>query len=76
MYPRALQLGKTYARGGRDTVDHPPAGHDDVINSVAGALHMVLSGDNEPLFIPPEALARAKETLNKVGIADHLPPSA
>jgi len=24
--------------GGRDTIDHPPGGHDDVINAVAGAI--------------------------------------
>lgn len=31
-------LERRTARGGRDTIDHPPNGHDDVINSAAIAL--------------------------------------
>jgi hypothetical protein len=31
-------LERRTARGGRDTIDHPPGGHDDVANAVAGAL--------------------------------------
>jgi hypothetical protein len=31
-------LERRTARGGRDTIDHPPSGHDDVANAVAGAL--------------------------------------
>jgi hypothetical protein len=31
-------LERRTTRGGRDSVDHPPNGHDDVINAVAGAL--------------------------------------
>jgi hypothetical protein len=31
-------LERRTARGGRDSVDHPPGGHDDLINAVAGAL--------------------------------------
>ena len=27
------------SRGGKDTIDHPPAGHDDVANVVAGVAH-------------------------------------
>lgn len=30
-------LERRTARGGRDSIDHPPGGHDDVVNSVAGA---------------------------------------
>jgi hypothetical protein len=29
-------LERRTARGGRDTIDHPPSGHDDLANSVAG----------------------------------------
>jgi hypothetical protein len=36
-----LNLERKTARGGRDSVDHPPNGHDDVINSVVGALYAV-----------------------------------
>jgi len=30
-------LERRTARGGRDSIDHPPGGHDDVINAAAGA---------------------------------------
>jgi len=29
-------LERRTARGGRDSIDHPPQGHDDLINAVAG----------------------------------------
>lgn len=35
---QVLALERRTARGGRDSVDHPPGGHDDVINAAAGAL--------------------------------------
>jgi hypothetical protein len=31
-------LERRTARGGRDAIDHPPRGHDDVANAVVGAL--------------------------------------
>lgn len=36
-------LERRTARGGRDSIDHPPGAHDDVANSVAGALVNVTS---------------------------------
>jgi len=33
-----LQLERRVARGGRDSIDHPPHAHDDVANCVAGAV--------------------------------------
>jgi hypothetical protein len=33
-----LALERRMAWGGRDSIDHPPGGHDDVVNAVAGAL--------------------------------------
>ncbi len=35
-----IGLERRTARGGRDTIDHAPGGHDDVANAVAGALVM------------------------------------
>lgn len=35
------QLERRTARGGRDIVDHPPRGHDDLANAACGALFMV-----------------------------------
>jgi hypothetical protein len=31
-------LERRTARGGRDSIDHAPGAHDDIANSVAGAL--------------------------------------
>lgn len=35
-----VALERRTARGGRDSIDHPPGGHDDLANAVAGALLM------------------------------------
>lgn len=46
-HPRLIMqlasLERRTARGGRDSIDHPPGAHDDVANAVAGALVMVAS---------------------------------
>jgi hypothetical protein len=38
--PRSIaqlcSLERRTARSGRDSIDHPPGGHDDLINAVAG----------------------------------------
>jgi len=44
-----VSLERRTARGGRDSVDHPPGGHDDLINSAAGALVMVQ--EHVPTFL-------------------------
>jgi hypothetical protein len=36
-------LERRTARGGRDSIDHPPSGRDDLANAVAGALTLVLN---------------------------------
>jgi hypothetical protein len=36
-----LNLERKTGRGGRDSVDHPPKGGDDVANSVAGCCHLL-----------------------------------
>jgi hypothetical protein len=33
-----VSLERRTARGGRDSIDHPPGGHDDVANAVAGVV--------------------------------------
>jgi hypothetical protein len=38
-----LSLERRTARGGRDSIDHPPGGHDDLVNAAAGALVYLLS---------------------------------
>jgi hypothetical protein len=48
-------LERRTARGGRDSIDHPPGGHDDVANSVAGAVLMA-SAMRQPMRIDDETL--------------------
>jgi hypothetical protein len=43
-------LERRTARGGKDSIDHGPSGHDDVCNSVAGVVSMLI-GDAEPGLI-------------------------
>lgn len=48
---QASLLERRTSRLGRDTIDHPPGGHDDVVNVAAGAIVMVAArtGDAEAL---------------------------
>jgi hypothetical protein len=39
------------ARGGKDSIDHPPGSHDDVANCVAGALVLAATGTNTSNFL-------------------------
>jgi hypothetical protein len=47
-------LERRTARGGRDSIDHAPGGHDDMANCVAGAL--LLAIDAGPALWRPEGL--------------------
>jgi hypothetical protein len=42
-------LERRTARGGRDSIDHGPGGHDDVANAAAGALTQVTLGYRAPV---------------------------
>jgi hypothetical protein len=44
-------LERRTARSGKDSIDHPPSGHDDLANSVAGALVEALGGFGELGFL-------------------------
>jgi len=51
-------LERRTARGGRDSIDHPPRAHDDVANAVGGAI--LLAGKaSRPILISDAALARS-----------------
>jgi hypothetical protein len=53
-------LERRTGRGtGRDTIDHPPRAHDDLINAAAGAVVLAVSSGS--MRIPPEAMARARQ---------------
>ncbi len=44
-------LERRTARGGRDTIDHGPNGHDDVTNAACGALLLATVPRDEPIMI-------------------------
>lgn len=41
-------LERRVARGGRESIDHPPKGHDDLANAVAGVVGLTLRRPSEP----------------------------
>jgi hypothetical protein len=51
-------LERRTARGGRDSIDHPPGAHDDACNAVAGAIVLALGG-RQPMVISKEMLERS-----------------
>jgi hypothetical protein len=40
---KLVALERRTSRGGKDSIDHPPGGHDDLANAVAGALILALA---------------------------------
>jgi hypothetical protein len=76
-------LERRVSRGGRDSIDHLPGGHDDVVNAVAGALVAAGEGpvstprdpkDDEPFnAFSPEGLRAEWEAGHR--IKPHRPPS-
>ncbi|MBG0800784.1 hypothetical protein IYW40_04655 [Methylocystis sp. H4A] len=49
-----IGLERRTSRGGRDSIDHPPGGHDDVANSVCGALLLACAGKH--VFRPTQRM--------------------
>jgi hypothetical protein len=45
-----VSLERRVGRGGRDSIDHPPGGHDDLANSVAGVVDSVLGKARQGTF--------------------------
>ena len=41
-------LERTVSRGGKDTITHPPNGHDDIANAVAGAATVARASGWDP----------------------------
>jgi hypothetical protein len=52
-------LERRTSRGGKDSIDHPPSGYDDIANSVCGVLTMGLERSPQ-LNITSAVLARAR----------------
>lgn len=44
-------LERRVARGGRESIDHPPHGHDDVANAVAGVVFLALPKAGAAAFV-------------------------
>lgn len=58
-----VSLERRTSRGGRDTIDHPPKGHDDLANVVAGVVHEIMHGVSARqtgAFIPPIIISGAE----------------
>ena len=51
MVSQMLGLERRTARGGRDSIDHGPQGHDDLANVVAGVHYLVEKKRSEAFFI-------------------------
>jgi hypothetical protein len=50
-------LERRTARGGRDSIDHPPGSHDDIANSVAGSLVLLAFDDRRALIRQADLLS-------------------
>lgn len=38
-----LALERRVSRGGKDSIDHPPGQHDDLVNAIAGAANLAIA---------------------------------
>jgi hypothetical protein len=56
-------LERRTARGGRDSIDHPPNGRDDVSNAAAGALLLAASSVAKDIGLAPPIVIPKMETL-------------
>ncbi len=74
-----MELERRTSRSGRDTVDHPPGGHDDLANSCAGCLSLLATGarggaymvnflTGEPIVSEDERLRRREARLRGVPV--------
>jgi hypothetical protein len=52
-----ISLERRTARGGKDSIDHAPGAHDDIANSVAGAIWLASSRPSIPVHHDPIVLA-------------------
>jgi hypothetical protein len=68
-HPRLISqlvgLERRTARSGRDTIDHSPGGHDDIVNAVAGAAQCIIelgvSADWTAAYGEPQTAAEAQD---------------
>ena len=60
MWQQFLQLERKTARGGHESIDHPPGAHDDVCN-VAAEVVVELIGKRDPTDIAEEVLLKSRQ---------------
>jgi hypothetical protein len=60
MVAQFAQLERRTSRAGRDTIDHPQGGHDDVSNSVAGCIAL-LATQKQMMRFTDDVIARLSE---------------
>ena len=53
MVTQLISLERRTSRGGKDSIDHPPGGHDDIANAVAGALVLAYKNPSVTNFHKP-----------------------
>jgi hypothetical protein len=58
MINQAAVLERKTSRLGKDSIDHPKGGHDDVVNVAAGVL--VAVAEHRPIVVSREALVRSR----------------
>ena len=51
-------LERRTATSGKDTINHPKGGHDDIINAAAGALRLAASKGGGPMIVSASTLER------------------
>ena len=59
MISQLLALERSTSRLGKDSISHPPRGHDDLANVVAGALVQVATRAARPGFVIVEAFTKS-----------------
>lgn len=61
MVAQLCALERRTSRGGRDSIDHPPNAHDDLINAVAGVLVEAAVAQKKPMyFAAPVSLSQGR----------------
>jgi hypothetical protein len=56
-----IGLERRTARGGRDSIDHAPNSHDDLINSAAGAIVLAIGDDDDNVWAKLAAKTKREE---------------
>jgi hypothetical protein len=66
LLPQLIGLERRSGRSGRDLIDHPPGGHDDLANAAAGAIDLALAERRQPRasIVAPIVVSAHPEPIN------------